>query len=124
MGRNIKHGQPGRACAIEIYGFVAEGREGGKSAEDADEKQGPRFGTKDGAGLGKLRQKSDGETANQIYCESAVGKTEAAARILQCDRDRVTEDRSQKSAAACQKYFEHANDPLPDLVGVISPAGS
>jgi hypothetical protein len=48
---------------------------------------------------------------------------DAAANILHDAAYRIAENRSKKSTEACQKYFAHANDSLPDLVGVISPAG-
>ena len=74
----------------------------------ADEHQRARLGGEEAARFGELCQQADGETADQIYSQRAVGEIDAAAEVLDEAADRVAENGSNKTANACQKNFDHA----------------
>src|SRR5438046_2768268 len=101
MGGDINQRQAALTFTPEIYCFVAERRERCKPAEDTDEYQRARFSGEEAARLGELGKESDGETADKIYCQSAVGEMNAAANILYDAAYGVAQNRSKKTAKAC-----------------------
>lgn len=87
----------------EAHRFKAECREGGKSTEKADDKEGSSFACADAALTNELSQKTNQHTSHKIDGQGAKGKLNTPAELLRIAADQIAKDRSDEPAGADQE---------------------
>ena len=89
---DISAGQHELPVAQQIHRFVAEGREGGKTAEYADDEERPGLPRNDTSMIGELRNKPDHCASHEVDGQRAEGELNALAELLDISAHEVTQD--------------------------------
>jgi len=97
---DIAKGQQQFSIAKQVHRLVAECREGGKAAEQADEKKGAGIPRDGAANVGQFSKKPDHHTAEHINRQGAERKLDALAELLDISAHEVAKDRADKTACA------------------------